>query len=349
MISTERPPLTGARRSPSALGDSDTWAASVLDWLEDFLRALPVPPSHRALLRRHLDVGRTQAIEQPKLPSVQLPLTVHAAITGLAEPAFPLAAACTLIYLGADLLDNVADEELPPDWASVGPGTATLAATTLLGPLTVLVLERLAVSVAVRWQIAQELAATLLAMGVGQATDIAPGTLGQVTPAQCRAIAEAKSGAQLAGYARAAALLAGAHREGVDRYAEIGMCLGTAGQLASDLGEALAIPSHDLRRGTLTLPIVLAHRRLDPAGRTQLERLLDGARSNEDMHAQVQELLVAARVHAHVALTVELYRRRGLTALEAAEPLPAATAELADLLADVSLLPGARRGIGESP
>src|SRR5215204_5070807 len=84
--------------------------------IDDLVETLPMPQHHRELLRVHLRVGQDMIDANPELPSIQLPLLVHEAITGDERPALPLAGACTLLYLGADLFDNVADRELPEHW-----------------------------------------------------------------------------------------------------------------------------------------------------------------------------------------------------------------------------------------
>lgn len=86
----------------------------VFAFIEELIGELPVPSSHRELLRLHVEVSREQAEVYPERPAVQLPLLVHAAIAGDERPALPIAGACTLLYLGADLFDNVIDHELPP-------------------------------------------------------------------------------------------------------------------------------------------------------------------------------------------------------------------------------------------
>jgi hypothetical protein len=106
----------------------------VFAFLEGLIRALPVPRGHQELLLVHLDVGREQAQVYPGLPAIELPLLVHAAITGDEGPALPVAGACTLLYLGADPFDNLIDHDLSKGWESREAGEANLAAATLLWP-----------------------------------------------------------------------------------------------------------------------------------------------------------------------------------------------------------------------
>ncbi len=85
----------------------------VFAFLDQLILSLPVRPAHRQLLQIHLRVGKERAEAWPEMSSIQLPFLVHAAITGDEAPAPPIAAACTMAYLGADPLDSVPDDELP--------------------------------------------------------------------------------------------------------------------------------------------------------------------------------------------------------------------------------------------
>ena len=106
--------------------------ARVFRYLDELLEEHPVPEGHRDLLALHLEEGRGQSDELPEAPWIQLPILAHAACGGNEDAAIRLAGACTLLYLGADLFDNLMDDELPERWSSRGPPQATLAAATLL-------------------------------------------------------------------------------------------------------------------------------------------------------------------------------------------------------------------------
>src|SRR5918993_3503938 len=115
----------------------------VFAFLDELILALPVRSGHRELLQIHLRVGKERAEAWPEMSSIQLPLLVHAAISGDEGPALPVAGACTLFYLGADLFDSILDHELPPAWHVRDPSEASLAAITLLGALPQLSIARL--------------------------------------------------------------------------------------------------------------------------------------------------------------------------------------------------------------
>ena len=85
------------------------------------------------LLALAVEEARDQVASQPAgLVAAELPGLTYLAAGGAGYPPLALAGCCLCIYLGADVLDNVADRELPPRWAGNGPAQATLTGSTLL-------------------------------------------------------------------------------------------------------------------------------------------------------------------------------------------------------------------------
>src|SRR3712207_6540682 len=111
--------------------------------LDELTEELPVPSTYRELLQVQLRVVKEWAEAWPGMSAIQLPLLVHTAAAGDEEPTLPVAAACTLLYLGADLLDSMLDHELPPSWHTHDSAEVSLAATTLLAALPQLSIARL--------------------------------------------------------------------------------------------------------------------------------------------------------------------------------------------------------------
>lgn len=301
--------------------------ARVFRCLEELLDELPVPERHRELLALHLEEGRAQSDEVPEAPWIQLPILVHAACGGDEDAATRLAAACTLVYLGADLLDNLMDDELPQRWSSRGPAQATLAAATLLAALPRVALDRAEQDGIPATRIARlqrSLTATLLTMSAGQHDDLAPEPEADLEAA--RSVAERKAGAEFAFFAEAGAAAATDDDEVVAAYRSFGREVGAAGQIASDLGDVLAPGgSRDLAGGKRTLPVVHA---LATGDRARLEGLLEDARHSSDAHAAVRELLVSAGSVHYTALAVGVYASRARRALSAARPLSGPQREL---------------------
>jgi geranylgeranyl diphosphate synthase type I len=314
----------------------------VFAFLEELIGTLPVPPSHRELLRVHLGVGQEQAEIYPELPAIQLPLLVHAAITGDERPALPVAGACTLLYLGADLFDNLIDDELPPSWHTRDPAEANLAATTLLAAVPQLSVARLreqGTPLTRLWELVHLFAETLLTMSAGEHEDLLFTKRRNVAPEKCRAMIERKSGSEFALFARAGAILATEDPTVIENYTTFGLCLGTAIQICSDVGDIWGEGmSRDLINGKRTLPIVHALSTLRGEPRERLQKLLGAARESDEYHDEVRTLLMAAGSMHYTALVVEVYRQRARNHLAAASPGEPAGRALRMLLDGASLL-----------
>jgi|SRR5215211_223691 len=311
--------------------------------LDELTEALPVPSSHKELLRVHLGVGKEEAEAWPETLAIQLPLLVHAAVTGNERPALPVAAACTLLGLGADLLDSLLDHELPPFWHSRDPAEAALAATTLLAALPQISIARLreqGTSRARLWTLAYLFADTVLALNAGQHEDMLFANLENVSLKDSRAMVERKSGAANALFARVGAVLATDDTFMIEAYAAFGLCFGIAKQLINDLwdiwGEGA---SRDLLNGKRTFPIVHALYTLGGEQRERLRELLVAARESAERHDEVRALLAAAGSVRYTALIVWHYQQRARNHLAAASPQEPAGRELRMLLNQASLLP----------
>ena len=314
----------------------------VFVFLDELIGALPVPPDNRELLQRHLEVARELAETRPDMSAVRLPLLVHAAVTGDEELALPVAASCTCLYLGADLFDSLVDNELPPSWRTHDPAEINLAATTLLGALPQFCIARLrerGMPSAKLWALSYLFAETVLTMGAGQHEDLLFPNIENVSLEDGRVMAERKSGAEYALYAKAGAALATEEPSTVEAYAAFGSCLGVAKQLVNDVwdiwGEDV---SRDLLNGKRTLPIIYALSGLRGERRERLQKLLVAARESTEHHDEVRSLLAAAGSVRYTALIVWLYQQQARQHLAAASPLEPAGQEFRILL-DEALLP----------
>jgi geranylgeranyl pyrophosphate synthase len=313
--------------------------APVFGYLEELIGRLPVPEHHRELLALHLEEGRAQSAELPEAPWIQLPILVHAACGGNEDAAIRLAGACTLVYLAADLLDNLMDDELPQRWSSRGPAQATLAAATLLAALARQALDQAEHDGIATTRIARlhrSLTATLVTMSAGQYDDLTPGITADLEAA--RSVTERKAGAEFAFFAEAGAATATDDEDVVSAYRRFGLNLAAAGQIASDLGDVLGrSASRDLANGKRTLPVVHALVNLGPAERVRLESLLAEARHSTHAHGLVRQLLVEAGSVQYTALVVGVYASRARRALDEARPFPRPRAELEAIVARMQL------------
>jgi geranylgeranyl pyrophosphate synthase len=293
-----------------------------------------------------LGLARSVQRPWPEMSSIQVPLLVHAAITGDEEPAPPVAGACSLLYLGVDLVDSILDHKLPHLWHDRGPSEASLAATTLLGALPQLSIARLheqGTSPAKLWALAHLFADTGLTMCAGQYEDLILPSRQNVSIEDSRAMAEHKSGAEYALFATAGATLATEDPSTIEAYTAFGSCFSIAQQLIND---AQDIWGHrrgrDLLNGKRTLPLVHALSTLTGEQRERLKKLLAAARESAEHHDEVRALLAEAGSLRYTALIVWLYQQQARSHLASASPREPAARELYKLLDQASILPKPR-------
>jgi geranylgeranyl pyrophosphate synthase len=322
--------------------------ATVFGYLDKLVLSHPLRPGHRELLQLHLGVGRERAEVWPEMSSIQMPFLVHAAITGEDDPALPVAGACTLLYLGADLFDSIMDNELPTAWRDRDPSEATLAATMLLGALPGLSISRLregGTSRARLWTLAHLFAKAGLEMGAGQYEDLLFPTLEHVTLEDSRTMAERKSGAEYALFASVGATLATEDPSTIEAYAAFGSCFGIAQQFINDAQDIWGDKgARDLLTGKRTLPIVHALSTLRGEQLRLLRKLLEASRESTEHHDGVRSLLAEAGSLRYTSLIVWLYQQQARGYLASVSPRDPARGELYTLLDQASLLPKPAEG-----
>jgi len=325
---------------PSAIGPE-----AVFNRVSDLVASLAVAEPQRGLLRTALTGLKLQAQEDEFLIFARVPLLVYAGCGGEAMAAVPLAAATTLLFLGIDILDDLADGDLPGHWQGYRPSEINLTATTLLAALPQLIIAELDAPASRLAAMQRTLALGLLRMSAGQQRDLALAGSSMVSPREVEDLVAAKSGAEVAMFATLAAQFAGAGLEAVNAYAEFGRTLGTGAQLASDCHDLFQAPhSKDLANGTRTLPIALFLKRLSGEERTSFLTLLEQARVDVAAQEAVRGRLRPSGVVRHCAFMVELYCQRGLRALEQAAPREPAATGLKALVDGISFFPQKDRG-----
>ncbi len=290
-------------------------------------------PQQRRLLLSALHGLRKQLTDQESPPFVFLPLLVYEAISGTREPAFPLSAAMTLLFLGIDIHDDLADGDLPAHWKPFHPAEIHLAAATLLSSLPQLALSELNTGPECSAAMHRSLACGLLRMSAGQQTDLALAGRTNVSAEEVEASVESKSGEELALFATLAAQLAQAPPSIAQAYATMGRAFGTGGQLSSDCFDLFhAKWSRDLANGTRTFPIALHLERLKGGKRGHFLRLLERAKKSASAQGEVRRCLREAGELRRCAVIVEIYCQKALSALKAANPKEPAGAHLRDLI-----------------
>src|SRR5579885_235729 len=249
---------------------------------ERFLRDHADGPAQLALLRAALGrIGGHLARPEPPpfyLSCVHVPLLVYAALRGDAEPALPLAVACLFVHAGLDLLDDVMDGDLPPDWPG-GPAQAVLAGATLTGAVAPLALLALPAPPRTVLALQRLLSRAGLQLSSGQQADVATARTAPIPDG--------------VGVAR----LAGAPARALERWAAFGRALGAARQLRTDCFDLFAAAqSRDLAAGTRTLPIALYHDDLPEAERPAFHALVQRSAQDAAVRQAIREKLVATGI-----------------------------------------------------
>lgn len=289
-------------------------------------------------LRRQAEDAEANPQAGIPLPCLHLSPLVYAAVTGNQTAALPLGAVSALVYLGADILDDLADGDSRSHWTGHGPAEITLAAATCLACLPQLILSELDASPAVRDALQRSLAEGLLRMSGGQLRDLATaGATDDVSARSVEAAVTAKSGEEFALFCRLGAQFAGAAEATTDLYTQMGRELGTGLQLASDCYELFEDPQgRDFAAGQRTLPIALHLGRLAGTERTDFLQLLNSARQQEPARQRVRQLLRAGGELRRCAFIIEVYRQRALRLLREADPRDPAAGSLRELIGGIS-------------
>ncbi|MBI4371670.1 MAG: polyprenyl synthetase family protein [Elusimicrobia bacterium] len=317
-------------------------AQEVFSRTKRFVSVQAQSPGQKRLLLTAVENLEAQLGEEEPLPFISLPLAVHAALRGEPTPALPLAVAGTLLFLGIDLLDDLADGDLPrTPWRRFPPAQVQLAATTALCALAPKALAELAAPPERIVAMQRRLAEGLLRMSAGQQQDLGFAGRARVGAQAVEESVAGKSGEEIALWAALAALLAGAPSAQIARYEDVGRAIGTAGQLASDCHDLFqAEHSRDLANGTRTLPIALHLEPLDAPARRGFMRLLDRAREDAAARAEIRRLLIEGGRLRHCAFVVEIHCQKALARLKEARPLEPAGGALREMIRQVSFFPG---------
>lgn len=295
---------------------------------------------HRDLLQLHLLESSSAIISDEIFCPVDLPLLTHGALSPTRPVPLAVIGACTLAYLGADLLDNVADCELSEAWIDAGPDAATLAAATYLSSLTYMALSRHAGPPEQRSELMSVCATVLCEMSAGQFGDL---NNSAVDAGSSLTTTRLKAGAEFALFLQAGAIAAGAGSEEVERFAEIGSAVGTAVQLASDIHDTFRVdPSPDLRNGRTTLPVIHARSVLEGEELGELNTTLTACTVDDSRHEEARELLRVAGGLRYAALITEVHVQRATRLLRELDLPPGATNDLEDHINSISLLRASR-------
>ena len=289
----------------------------VVERAEELALNFSCTPLQRRLLRTALQGFKTQTLNWELPPFIGLPMLIYGSLRGNQEPAVPLAVATSFTYLGADILDDLADGDLPSHWEGYNPWEINLAGVTLLCVLPQLILAELDVPPTCRLAMQRSLAWGYMRMSAGQQRDLVSADVSNISAEDVEASVAAKSGEEVALFAILPAQMAEAPADVVSAYADLGRALGTGGQLNSDYHDLfVAKHSRDLASGTRTLPIALHLEDLVGDEREEFLTLLNEAREDTAVHRQVRERLVESFAFRYFLFRIEVHHRRALRALK---------------------------------
>lgn len=275
--------------------------------------------------------------EKELLPFAHLPAVIYAAIRGDAAPARPLAVATTLLFLGIDVLDDIADGDLPEYWQDIPTAEIQLVAATLLSSLPQLAISQLRVVPHIKDRMQATLSEGLLCMSGGQLQDLRGADRDHITPEDVEKSVEHKSGEEGALIAKLAADMAGVSEETAQRYAAFGRAIATGGQIATDCYDLFqAKHSKDLANGSRTLPVAVHLSRLEGADRTTFLSQLEEAKTSGTIRTLIQRELRAKGVLRLCALVVEMHCQKARDILAALDISAESRQEMDRMVSHVS-------------
>lgn len=309
-----------------------------MDALRQFLQRHIPDASWRSLLDTRLQKTDRLVQEGYWLPCRDLaPLIangLHPAMTTT-----PLAMATTLVYLGADLLDDLQDQELDAQWQQLPVAQVTMIAATLASALPALAIDELHIYGATKAQLHATLARGLCAMSFGQFQDLEMKGADLVPLFQVKQSLEGKSGAECALFCLMGAQCAGASPSDFPHYATLGRALGTAMQLASDLHELLWKPySPDLYEQVRSLPIAFCLHVLSGAPREDFLQHLRVAGTDAAAREQVLAMLQQSGSIGYATLVIEQYCQQARDALTHLPLTESSTMQIVERIQSISLL-----------
>jgi geranylgeranyl diphosphate synthase type I len=270
-----------------------------------------------------------------------LSLACARAAGGQQSAAVPAGVAVELVHDFSLLHDDVMDGDLtrrhrPTAWAVFGVGQAILVGDVLL----TLASEQ-ACGLPGGTATVKVLTGSVLELCAGQWSDLAFEERGEVTVAECVAMAEGKTGALLGAACQLGAIVGGANPEQAACYRTFGRQLGVAFQLIDDLLGIWGDPrvtgkpvGSDLASRKKSLPVVAALTSDTPAG--QHLAWIYGRQEplDEQSLAHVAGLIEAAGGRTWARDKADRCLREAFACLTAATPDAAAVADL-QLLADL--------------
>ncbi|MFI0237856.1 hypothetical protein [Streptomyces sp. NPDC016845] len=310
-------------------------------YLDDLLSGYR--PRHGPLgsaLRQLVAQGR------PSPHELSLPLLVHAAVTGAAEPAVPIAAVHALWWRAANTFDDVTDTDAGPRMYGLPSGVALTAALECGWALPLRALSALDAPARLRGRLRQDYLAAWTTASNGQLGDLI-GEPPDLTPDAVLAVYQDKSGAVYAMACTMAARLAAgqdespAGREAIAGWGRFGHLLGMLAQFRNDEDGLRTEDCEDLRNQTATYLLVhLLHSAAEPR-RSQACSLLARARTSADSRHRLRAMMLEPTTLSAYHARIARLRQEAHSLLDGLAPAGPFAAALRDCVAaETCHLPG---------
>ncbi|GAA2068731.1 hypothetical protein GCM10009801_17290 [Streptomyces albiaxialis] len=304
MLPTQSPvPESAAEEAtPRAAGQADRYLDELLSGYGEEQARL------RTALRQLVTCGRRSPLE------FSLPLLVHAAMTGDAGPAVPLAGVHALWWRAANTFDDVADGDAGKEMYGLPRGVALTAALECGYALPLRALSLLPVGAGLRDRLRRDYLDCWTAAGNGQLGDLLAEPAA-TTPEAVLATYRDKSGSVYAMAATMAARLAQGDDDAggtgvggagsVAAWGRFGHLLGMLAQFRNDEDDLRHGSGEDLRNGTATYLLVRLLHSADGARHRRVRSLLAQASSSDAGRRELRAMMLTPEVlrpyHEHLA------------------------------------------------
>ena len=294
-------------------------ADEVFDTIASLLDRLEAAGPYRSLFDRALHEVRRCADAGASFLAIDMPMAVAEALQRPPIEQQVTAAACTLLWSGADLMDDAADGELGPVWEGVSSHQLALVSANLLSTLPHLVITTLrgiGVQEKSLARFSQLVSQTLWEMSRGQFADLGGAYLIR-SKEDYGDLIELKTGAEIALFASAPAVLGGLPDDQIAAWSALGVAYGCMSQLFTDVLSAFSEPpANDLLGGKRTLPVLCTLDLLEGQEREAFELDLAAAASGDIMALKkVVQCMTEKRAIFYCLLGVEDLRWRAINCL----------------------------------
>jgi len=281
-------------------------------------------------------VHAVYAKEKDNLSLIVLPVLCCQATDGDAHRAIPVAAAWQLLYLAAQVLDDIEDGETDHAlWVTLGKPQALNIATGLIfaSQRALSGLPRWGVYASLTLTFLDDFGRTILRMCAGQHADLAAQNGADLPLEQYQAIVAAKSGDFFALACRVGAMLGAGDAHQVAHYAEFGYNLGVLLQISDDLvGLWESGPRNDLAAGQQTLPMLYAMSVAAPRQRAVLRELLLQAPGDAGAETEARQMIIALGAPIYLLAEAQVHRLQAEAAVRAAGQFSPASDQLLTLV-----------------